>query len=112
MPNHASKVNYWILAVPDGLVVRIRRSHRRGRGSIPRLGEGFHEGSCDITTTGIIPPRKSGEKAFTANPNPRSPITLTLINPNPNCNWYFIDISIAVTCVNVGYQSHVEMEPG
>ena len=24
---------------PDGLVVRIRRSHRRGRGSIPRLGE-------------------------------------------------------------------------
>ena len=23
---------------PDGLVVRIRRSHRRGRGSIPRLG--------------------------------------------------------------------------
>ena len=29
------------LAVPDGLVVRIRRSHRRGRGSIPRLGEGF-----------------------------------------------------------------------
>ncbi len=27
--------------VPDGLVVRIRRSHRRGRGSIPRLGEAF-----------------------------------------------------------------------
>ena len=25
--------------VPVGLVVRIRRSHRRGRGSIPRLGE-------------------------------------------------------------------------
>ena len=24
---------------PDGLVVRIRRSHRRGRASIPRLGE-------------------------------------------------------------------------
>ncbi len=24
--------------IPDGLVVRIRRSHRRGRGSIPRLG--------------------------------------------------------------------------
>lgn len=24
--------------VPGGLVVRIRRSHRRGRGSIPRLG--------------------------------------------------------------------------
>ena len=28
-------------AIPDGLVVRIRRSHRRGRGSIPRLGESF-----------------------------------------------------------------------
>ena len=27
--------------IPDGLVVRIRRSHRRGRGSIPRLGELF-----------------------------------------------------------------------
>ena len=26
-------------SVPVGLVVRIRRSHRRGRGSIPRLGE-------------------------------------------------------------------------
>ena len=25
-------------AIPGGLVVRIRRSHRRGRGSIPRLG--------------------------------------------------------------------------
>ena len=24
--------------LPGGLVVRIRRSHRRGRGSIPRLG--------------------------------------------------------------------------
>ena len=114
MPNHASKVNYWILAVPDGLVVRIRRSHRRGRGSIPRLGEGFHEGSCNITRTGNIPQRKSREKAFAANPNPnpKSPITLTLINPNPNCNWYFIHISIPVTYVNVGYRSHVEMEPG
>ncbi len=28
--------------VPDGLVVRIRRSHRRGRGSIPRLGGNFY----------------------------------------------------------------------
>ena len=28
--------------VPDGLVVRIRRSHRRGRGSIPRLGVTFY----------------------------------------------------------------------
>ena len=27
--------------VPGGLVVRIRRSHRRGRGSIPRLGSVF-----------------------------------------------------------------------
>ena len=25
--------------LPGGLVVRIRRSHRRGRGSIPRLGK-------------------------------------------------------------------------
>ena len=29
------------LCVPVGLVVRIRRSHRRGRGSIPRLGVRF-----------------------------------------------------------------------
>ena len=27
--------------IPGGLVVRIRRSHRRGRGSIPRLGIAF-----------------------------------------------------------------------
>ena len=27
--------------LPDGLVVRIRRSHRRGRGSIPRTGDEF-----------------------------------------------------------------------
>ncbi len=27
--------------IPGGLVVRIRRSHRRGRGSIPRLGTYF-----------------------------------------------------------------------
>ena len=39
-------------------------------------------------------------------------ITLTLINPNPNCNWYFFAINKAMTCVNVGYRSHVEMEPG
>ena len=31
-------------AVPGGLVVRIRRSHRRGRGSIPRLGTCFQVG--------------------------------------------------------------------
>ena len=30
-----------IATIPDGLVVRIRRSHRRGRGSIPRLGDSF-----------------------------------------------------------------------
>ena len=27
--------------LPCGLVVRIRRSHRRGRGSIPRTGDEF-----------------------------------------------------------------------
>ena len=27
--------------IPCGLVVRIRRFHRRGRGSIPRMGEYF-----------------------------------------------------------------------
>ena len=27
-----------VIMVPCGLVVRIRRSHRRGRGSIPRTG--------------------------------------------------------------------------
>ena len=31
-------VNLLTLHLPGGLVVRIRRSHRRGRGSIPRLG--------------------------------------------------------------------------
>ena len=30
-----------LLSVPCGLVARIRRSHRRGRGSIPRKGEYF-----------------------------------------------------------------------
>ena len=29
--------------LPGGLVVRIRRSHRRGRGSIPRLGITFND---------------------------------------------------------------------
>ena len=29
------------IAIPCGLVVRIRRSHRRGRGSIPRMGAQF-----------------------------------------------------------------------
>ena len=29
------------VTVPCGLVVRIRRFHRRGRGSIPRMGEIF-----------------------------------------------------------------------
>ena len=29
---------YLLYQFPGGLVVRIRRSHRRGRGSIPRLG--------------------------------------------------------------------------
>ena len=31
----------WEVTVPCGLVVRIRRFHRRGRGSIPRMGEHF-----------------------------------------------------------------------
>ena len=30
-----------IHVLPGGLVVRIRRSHRRGRGLIPRLGKCF-----------------------------------------------------------------------
>ena len=29
--------------IPGGLVVRIRRSHRRGRGSIPRQGKFWHQ---------------------------------------------------------------------
>ena len=33
----------WYADIPDGLVVRIRRSHRRGRGSIPRLGVHFYK---------------------------------------------------------------------
>ena len=31
----------WEVTVPCGLVVRIRRFHRRGRGSIPRMGDFF-----------------------------------------------------------------------
>ena len=38
-----SSVKTKYLAVPVGLVVRIWRFHRHGRGSIPRLGEDFHE---------------------------------------------------------------------
>ena len=35
--------------IPGGLVVRIRRSHRRGRGSIPRLGRTFfRKGELDV----------------------------------------------------------------
>ena len=30
-----------IIIIPCGVVARIRRSHRRGRGSIPRKGEYF-----------------------------------------------------------------------
>ncbi len=37
--------------VPDGLVVRIRRSHRRGRGSIPRLGVTFFGLFSDFVLT-------------------------------------------------------------
>ena len=38
-------------SLPGGLVVRIRRSHRRGRGSIPRLGSNF----LDMKNTESIP---------------------------------------------------------
>ena len=34
-------INPALSDIPGGLVVRIRRSHRRGRGSIPRLGSMF-----------------------------------------------------------------------
>ena len=37
------------LEIPGGLVVRIRRSHRRGRGSIPRLGMDFWKIICPDT---------------------------------------------------------------
>ena len=30
-----------MMCIPCGLVVRIRRFHRRGRGSIPRMGDSF-----------------------------------------------------------------------
>ncbi len=39
--NHSMRWLGSISAFPGGLVVRIRRSHRRGRGSIPRLGIPF-----------------------------------------------------------------------
>ena len=38
LPKNAPR---WCSDLPGGLVVRIRRSHRRGRGSIPRLGTYF-----------------------------------------------------------------------
>ena len=43
-------------AIPCGLVVRIRRFHRRGRGSIPRMGAIFFPHSppiLSIFTLGI-----------------------------------------------------------
>ena len=36
-----SRTGSAFIEIPGGLVVRIRRSHRRGRGSIPRLGIAF-----------------------------------------------------------------------
>ena len=44
------KDSKWVEMIPDGLVVRIRRFHRRGRGSIPRLGEG---GILDGVNVGV-----------------------------------------------------------
>ena len=38
---YTTKFHPGIATFPGGLVVRIRRSHRRGRGSIPRLGTCF-----------------------------------------------------------------------
>ena len=40
-PRARPPFNFQISTFPGGLVVRIRRSHRRGRGSIPRLGTSF-----------------------------------------------------------------------
>ena len=40
-PRGRPPFNFQISTFPGGLVVRIRRSHRRGRGSIPRLGTHF-----------------------------------------------------------------------
>ena len=61
-----NKVSGYILwvCVPDGLVVRIRRSHRRGRGSIPRLGESFplfskfQSESFNLTWDTVFPNKK------------------------------------------------------
>ena len=43
-PRGRPPFNFQISTFPGGLVVRIRRSHRRGRGSIPRLGTCFQVG--------------------------------------------------------------------
>ena len=42
-----------LTTLPGGLVVRIRRSHRRGRGSIPRLGKSFFVFTCFLSSTVI-----------------------------------------------------------
>ena len=39
--NKLANVRSCVRQIPCGLVVRIRRSHRRGRGSIPRMGALF-----------------------------------------------------------------------
>ena len=39
--NMSGKSDQFSPTIPCGLVVRIRRFHRRGRGSIPRMGEHF-----------------------------------------------------------------------
>ena len=51
----------WEVTVPCGLVVRIRRFHRRGRGSIPRMGEIFFlrrgERHCKAAFKGVLFPK-------------------------------------------------------
>ena len=46
---------YWMKYVPCGLVARIRRSHRRGRGSIPRTGDSKFASPAECSGL-VLPP--------------------------------------------------------
>ena len=67
--------------VPGGLVVRIRRFHRRGRGSIPRLGEQILLTICCFVFFFIFWPKHGGVKMCTARESNPS-------HKNGNLVWY------------------------
>ena len=55
---------YPVVAIPRGLVVRIRRSHRRGPGSIPGVGSFYFDSLslCDSPCRSLTPVPKVTNK--------------------------------------------------